>query len=344
MAKIEADSIAVKPFPIISARETLRLRWAVYWLGRMMNLELPTRLVNRKYAKAYRSVEIPALDAAGARVLEDLEDNGIAIARLDEFFEGEHLEKMNGIFAKYHEDFRSREKGNKKNKEIYIQTVHREHTFADNDFVSEYLASPRFAAIAAQYLRMVPRFAGNSFWHTYPAPVEDRVYSQRWHRDYNDSQLVKVFLYLNDVEDNGPFEYLTGSHGRGALGRRFNVVGNDGYRVYPEDAAMDELTAPLALHDLAKVPEPQRFGASAPWHKQPARLLCTGKAGTLIFADTYGLHRGGHVRSGYRNMVMTTFSTNCNVHRSDFRVKRDFAKTLDPFMRHVLGVDERALS
>jgi ectoine hydroxylase-related dioxygenase (phytanoyl-CoA dioxygenase family) len=34
----------------------------------------------------------------------------------------------------------------------------------------------------------------------------------RWHRDYNDQHLVKVFVYLVDVDEGtGPFEYVPGS-------------------------------------------------------------------------------------------------------------------------------------
>ena len=43
-------------------------------------------------------------------------------------------------------------------------------------------------------------------------PGSTRVSSQRWHRDYNDERLVKVFIYLTDVdEDTGPLEYVPGS-------------------------------------------------------------------------------------------------------------------------------------
>ena len=50
-------------------------------------------------------------------------------------------------------------------------------------------------------------------WYSVPQPAEaQRISSQRWHRDYNDKHLLKVFLYLVDVDENmGPFQYVPGS-------------------------------------------------------------------------------------------------------------------------------------
>ena len=50
-------------------------------------------------------------------------------------------------------------------------------------------------------------------WYSVPQPAEaERISSQRWHRDYNDKHLLKVFLYLVDVDDAmGPFQYVPGS-------------------------------------------------------------------------------------------------------------------------------------
>ena len=331
--------VHIKPFPLIEKRESFSSKRAAVWLGRITNNALATQWLNRDYVSAYRSLEAPKLDAAGERVTRDLTRNGIAIARLDEFFPADWLERLRQAFAGYKEEYDRVHKASRKGKAAYIQTVHKEHTFIPGDFVSEYLAAPVFAAISAKYLEMVPRFVGNSFWHTYPAPVEERIYSQQWHRDYNDYKLVKIFLYLNDVEENGPFEYLVGSHGRGPLSRKFNVIGEDGYRAYAPNDEMEKLVADLPYFELSRVPEGERTGSAAPWDGKAARLLCTGPAGSLIVADTFGLHRGGYVRSGHRDLIMTTFSTNSNVHKPHFKVTPEFARGLSPFMRMVFGVD-----
>ena len=50
-------------------------------------------------------------------------------------------------------------------------------------------------------------------WYSVPSPqAAERISSQRWHRDYNDKHLLKVFLYLVDVDESmGPFQYVAGS-------------------------------------------------------------------------------------------------------------------------------------
>ena len=67
-------------------------------------------------------------------------------------------------------------------------------------------------------------------WFTQPYSGQDeRIASQRWHRDPEEQHVVKVFLYLSDVDEGaGPFQYLkaasrataTATCGPGARRRR----------------------------------------------------------------------------------------------------------------------------
>ena len=67
------------------------------------------------------------------------------------------------------------------------------------------VASRRMLDIANAYLRMWSKLEYVDVWYSVPQPADaERVSSQRWHRDYNDKHLLKVFLYLVDVdEDDG---------------------------------------------------------------------------------------------------------------------------------------------
>src|SRR2546428_6860905 len=57
-------------------------------------------------------------------------------------------------------------------------------------------------------------------WFTIPYPrTEERVLSQQWHRDPEDEHVIKVFLYLSDVDAHaGPFEYIRSSATGGRYG------------------------------------------------------------------------------------------------------------------------------
>jgi hypothetical protein len=333
------STVELRPFPLLNRHQTWKYMPARKWLGKLTNNTLADRWLNREYIQAYRSAAIPELSPVAKRVVEDLDANGCAFATLDEFFGPDTLAKLTDVFNQYHEQFKAKDTGKRKGKQVYLTTIYRAHTFVPNDFVSNYLGSEQYAALAARYMGMVPRFVGNSFWHTYPGPTEERIASQLWHRDYNDRLLVKVFLYLNDVaEPNGPFEYFAGTHARGPLGRIFNRTGDDGIRVYPDDKEIQEFLKPIPVVKLHEVEPQNRTGSRAPWAGKPSRVLCTGPAGSLIFADTFGLHRGGYVQEGHRNLIMTTFSTNTNVHKPHFDVTPEFAAQLSPFMRTVFGV------
>ena len=333
-------TVTLRQFPLLERHQNWKSMPARRLLGRITNNKIADLWLNREYIQAYRKVAIPGLSPAATRVVEDLRANGVAFANLSELFGPDTLARLTNDFNRRHDEFKAKDSGKRKGKAVYITTIYRSHTFVPDDFVSDYLGSEQYSALAARYMGMIPRFIGNSFWHTYPAPTEERMHSQLWHRDYNDRLLVKIFLYLNGVEEkNGPFEYFSGTHGRGPLGRIFNRTGPDGIRIYPDDKEMQEFLRPIPLIKLHEVEESKRHGSQAPWAGKPSRVLCTGPAGTLIFADTFGLHRGGYVQEGHRDLIMTTFSTNTNVHKPHFEVTPEFAERLSPFMRKVFALD-----
>lgn len=331
--------VALRPFPQLEKLRALPSDRARETYARGMNNPRAFWVLNRRYVEALRRHAAPALTAVGRRVADDLVATGIALADFSEFFDAAFFDAISGSFYRYLEQFQQTATASAaKGKGVFLDTVHKAHTFTVNDAVSSYLAEPAFAAIAADYMGMVPRFVGSSFWRTRPATGSDRLYSQLWHRDYNDRLLVKVFLYLTDVGPReGCFEYLAGSHERGPLGGEFDRIGPDGFRAYPDSAAVDSRLATLPAFDLSAEPKARHAGASAPWRGGPAIVRCLAPRGTLIFADSYGLHRGGFVEAGHRDMIMTTYSTNFNVHKPHFAVTRGFADTLTPFMQTAFG-------
>ncbi len=106
-----------------------------------------------------------------------------------------------------------------------------------------------------------------------------------WHRDSFLSQ-VKALLYLDDVEEgSGPFQYLMGSQRLGAMLRDRRRAGLGWRQRRVPDAAVERLLAA----------EPQRL------------RTVTGRAGTLVLADTTGIHRGMPIRQGQRHALTSYF-------------------------------------
>jgi hypothetical protein len=335
------ELVTLRKFPQLERLNALPSDRARELYARGMNNPRSFWILNRRYVAALDTRPAPELTPAARRVADDLAANGIAFADFTEFFDTSFLATVSEAFYRYLEEFqRTASPKAAKGKGVFLDTVHKAHTFVPNDPVSAYLGEPMFAAIAASYMGMVPRFVGSSFWRTRAATGHDRIYSQAWHRDYNDRMLVKAFLYVTDVgAQEGYFEYVAGSHERGLLGPEFDRIGPDGFRAYPDAASVEQRVGALPAFDLDRVPAGERTGSAAPWNGKPAVLRCLAPRGTLIFADSFGLHRGGFVESGHRDMIMTTYSTNFNVHKPHFAVTRGFADTLSPFMRTSFGID-----
>ena len=108
--------------------------------------------------------------------------------------------------------------------------------------------------------------------------------SQMFHRDPGINKCIKVFVYLNDVQEGGgPFTYVKGSHRYGKY---------------------------WSLH------KQRFFGAGGSYLNQNERLKniddediyeIYGKAGSVIFADTTGIHCGGNSWKNTREMTTSLY-------------------------------------
>ena len=129
--------------------------------------------------------------------------------------------------------------------------------------------------------------------------------SQLWHFDREDKLIVKAFVYLDDVEaGTGPFTYAPGTHPKGihaSLKPEFMMEGN----VRRTSDAHMEAACPRAE-----------------WR------VCTGKKGTIIFADTRGYHKGGEARTGDRLMFTCMYTSPASQSKDLIRFPADFDPAL----------------
>jgi hypothetical protein len=135
---------------------------------------------------------------------------------------------------------------------------------------------PAILLVANQYLGLRSSLRAINLWVNRPTP-ERPTESQLWHRDGDDRMILKVFIYLVDVDmDNGPFWFIPGTHLRRCI-------------------------------SPGSVAEPPRID------DQAMRMLIgdeqwksfTGPSETIIFADTTGLHKGG--KCDMRERILLTF-------------------------------------
>jgi hypothetical protein len=163
--------------------------------------------------------------------------------------------------------------------------------------LAELFLHPRILAVVNQYLGMFSRLCYAGLWYNLPVYAHERgIDSEQWHRDYEDRNVLKVYVYLDDVDENmGPLNYLRGTQPGGTYGRVVPAVPAFGTSARPEQLA-------------ALVPN-------------QANVSCIGPAGTLLFCDTAGFHRGGRSTTKPRIVVTATYITDGGVDIATFELE-----------------------
>ena len=267
--------------------------------------------LNRK-GRALHSRHRYELGAAEKRLIGDLQKDGVATAHLDELFPGQDLLPA---LQRYVGDLRAQ--AETKTKKTFLKQLWDVAPTLDpeNPFVKLAL-EPKIVDIVNSYLGMYSIFYYLTLNITESvAPEAAPISSQRWHRDPEDKRMCKVFLYVNDVgPGSGPFTYARGSQYGGRHGGMFPQRPPKG-------------TYPKAESVLAAIP------------KEDITSF-TGRAGTLVFADTAGLHRSGYATEKERIMFTAGFCSASSVWPFRFVYPEGFDRTVaalaHPAVRYAL--------
>ena len=234
--------------------------------------------LNRRARVLFQKSPLPFLETQKA-IVASMKKDGIAFSNLSSLFGRDMMPEL----VRHAEALESRAFVNRK-KSFLMNLFDEEPLLVpyENLFIESALA-PTIVRIANAYLGMFSRFYFCSLNITTPVGSgADAVASQKWHRDPEERMLLKMFIYLSDVdEESGPFTYIKGSQRGGRYGALFPQ--KPPRSSYPEEA---EVLARVRKEDI---------------------FQCVGKAGSVIFADTAGLHRGGFAKSKKRIMFTAGF-------------------------------------
>lgn len=179
----------------------------------------------------------------------------------------------------------------KNNNNKGIWWIHDVNDLLQNVLIQQIMSSSYLIEIAQDYLGCRPILHNVQFWVSYPGDIES---TQEFHQDFDDIKFLKVFIYLNDVnENNGPHCYVQNS-----LHKAHKIVSID-----------DKLSQ--RYHDTTVENE----------FKEDI-LYLKGKKGTMIIEDTHGLHKGTQVKKGNRIILQLLYG--CSTYYP-FKTK-DFSK------------------
>ncbi len=139
--------------------------------------------------------------------------------------------------------------------------------------IMQVMNRPDVLRVAQEYLGCQPTISGLRI--DWSCPATGTGYVQRFHRDYDDWKIVKLFIYLSDVDDtSGPHEFVATSHKRSGQLRAIPYEQRDLERTYGRER-------------LVRV---------------------VGPPGTSFMVDTWGIHKGNVPLTRTRMMLQIQYS------------------------------------
>lgn len=186
------------------------------------------------------------------------------------------------------------------NKTFNLEMLGGELVFSPESVFARFAINSAILNIANAYFRMSAKLRYYNVWYTAASASKSRE-SQLWHFDREDNYILKVFLYLDDVDEGtGPFTYAPGTQRKGqytSIKPEYFLEGN-------VQRTTDEQMAAVYPKSNWKT--------------------CTGKKGTIVFADTRGYHKGGEARTKDRLMYTCMFTSPASESKELIKLPVDF--------------------
>jgi hypothetical protein len=232
-----------------------------------------------RYYKAIEAhkPQLPVLQHRDAQIVEKLHQQGIAIASLDSL----EIPESRAFFNAAQQIARSLEEQatkipHEKNYEIHAT----KKQLIQHPEIFNFGLNPRLLQLVESYLGLPVAYDGVSCLLSIANGAE---YGARaWHRDREDRRMIKVCVYLNDVdEEGGPFQFL-------------------------KPDCNDRVCE--TIQQRYKSIYKQEMNSFFSDNRDNDRVSCVGSAGTVIFADTASFyHRGKPPIQKHRTAVFFSY-------------------------------------
>lgn len=233
---------------------------------------------------AYSAYQATALEGESGKVLKDLKKNGIAFSNFQDFFPSIDFDRFCEAIYDELANYESQKFEKEHDMKSYFNFVLGLHPTYQQDSLWNKIAShPNLRAFSDAYFQMKgTEMRYYNIWK-HDASKDNPKGSQLWHRDREDLKILKVFICIEDVdEDRGPFTYAPSTHLEGNIHKMPEYFSEHGTA-----RSTDDMMSKV-------VPKNQ-------W------IRALGKKSTIVFADTHGYHKGGEVEKGYRLLFTTMY-------------------------------------
>ncbi len=236
---------------------------------------------NRKAVASFR--EQPAsLEPAAAHVARELVVSGVALSSVNDLVDEDSFREV----VDYTQELRTSGAAVPDASKPYLtELLGTQPELEPSNPLLKFALNPQIRGVAETYSSMRLKVQDVNVWVNEPSAGQAQQ-SQRWHRDLpEDYDIVKCFVYIQDVPTGaGPLQYIKGSNTPAGRKMRFETEFDGvGYRLDDKDVAHT-----FAPDDLVQA---------------------SGPAGTVVFADTRGIHRGGLAIDQERVVLQITYAS-----------------------------------
>lgn len=223
---------------------------------------------------------LPSLSPGDRLILNQLKKEGVCVTSVAElgFNSGENLLSAAGKQLHRMEAV---------NNSHLSQRLPQIYTVTDLPEFSTWATEPRLLNIIENYIGLPVAFHGVHLRKDFPN--ENQFGTLLWHKDSEDRRIIKIFLYLSDVEEHhGPFEYVPLS--------KTSLYSLNFYRIYYKLWQ----SGYLGITDETL----QEIIPKSAWKS------CPGKAGTVIIVDTKKVLHHGTLRTQDRSALFFVYTAN----------------------------------
>ncbi len=239
--------------------------------------EIKSELAYR-FALLNHERNLPALEQRDRLILQHLKQEGVYMTSLGEL----GLNSASNLLQAANSQLSRMETPNNSNAGQRLPQI---YTVTDLPEFSTWAREPRLLNIIENYIGLPVAFHGVHLRKDFPN--DNQFGTLLWHKDSEDRRIIKIFLYLSDVEEkHGPFEYvplpLTSAYSLNYY-RIYYKLWQSGYLGIHDDT----------LNDI--IP-------------RSAWKPCPGPAGTVIFVDTKSVLHHGTLRTEERSALFFVYT------------------------------------
>ncbi|MBD2774448.1 phytanoyl-CoA dioxygenase [Iningainema tapete] len=236
--------------------------------------------LEHKIALLNHASSLPTIEERDRPILDALKQEGVYITSLQKL----GLESTNNLLSAASYQLSNMKKVDNS---LTSQKLPQIYTVTDLPEFYTWATETRLISVIENYIGLPVAFQGVHLRKDFPN--SNQFGTLLWHKDSEDRRIIKIFVYLSDVEEHhGPFEYVPLSL-TGRLSRKYFQIY---YKLWQSGfVGIDDQTL-------------SQFIPKSAWQS------CPGKAGTVIIVDAKNVLHHGTLRTEERSALFFVYTAN----------------------------------